>query len=230
MYSYSSNFSTYGEDCRHDGSCSDGTYMIDDCGYCRWIYSSEWNNCLCCDGIVNSGKIWNPCGKCILNTTSNFYTLGKDCNGTCDGSKEYDDCGQCLYRTDYKWNSCSNDNIDSAATTSKATIIGKDDKSSSSSKTEKIQIYAIIGGIAALLIILVIAVCFVLKLNKKQKEQSKQVNKILKEYAQIDEIENQSDMGDVGAGSHVKCGEKDYVEDLIDQQPEGVVHKSGQNM
>ena len=223
MYLYASDFSTYGEDCRNDGSCGDGEHMIDDCGICRWVYSLEWNGCVGCDGIAHSGKEWNPCGLCIVNTTSNFQTLGQDCSGKCDGTMEYDDCGQCLPRNNVKWNSC---NVGS--TTTKATPIASDGASSlSSSMSVKIQMYAIIGGITAIFIILVIAVLVVYKLNRKQEQQTKQVNKILKQYAPVDDEDADEDADD-----QTKEGEKDHVhaDNMVHDQAEGVVDNTGQNV
>ena len=76
-----------------------------------------------CDNATNSGKEWNPCGKCILNSTFNFDTLGKDCSGTCDGTKEYDDCGRCLEPSDGEWNLCDtgSDTSDTSDTSTTST-------------------------------------------------------------------------------------------------------------
>ena len=58
------------KDCR--GTCNGG-YQNDSCGECLTPKSPEWNSCVGCDGIANSGKT-------------------KDCRDTCGGSYRIVNC------------------------------------------------------------------------------------------------------------------------------------------
>ncbi|ETO05633.1 hypothetical protein RFI_31762 [Reticulomyxa filosa] len=92
----SSNFATYGRDC--NDTCN-GQHAIDSCGQCLSQSDPSWDSCVGCDGVVNSGKQYNPCNHCMNASLPNFDTYGKDCNGVCDGGYIVDRCGQCLNGT-----------------------------------------------------------------------------------------------------------------------------------
>eukprot|EP01084_Bolivina_argentea_P179555 310264_1 len=91
------------------GNCF-GNRKIDSCGQCLLVSDVSWNNCIGCDGVVNSGKVFNSCGYCISHTDANFDDYGKDCRGICSTSATdtyyIDECGECLLRSDLKWNEC----------------------------------------------------------------------------------------------------------------------------
>ena len=98
------------------GTCF-GNMMFDGCGKCLSPSSSEWNNCIGCNGLPDESTYdcegtcggdysSNPCGYCIESTRNDFNTYGIACDGTCSTTIANDLCGQCLDVSSSDWNNC----------------------------------------------------------------------------------------------------------------------------
>eukprot|EP01084_Bolivina_argentea_P072547 131731_1 len=101
------DFTSFGKDCT--GNCindASKTHQKDKCGQCLLISDSNWNRCVGCDGIPDSGFEFNVCGQCLHSNDTVFETAGKDCYGTCNGNHTYDQCGACLATNDESMNVC----------------------------------------------------------------------------------------------------------------------------
>merc|ERR1712176_1156833 len=95
------DFEEYGKDCL--GVCG-GNAMMDRCGQCLHASSPQWDACVGCDNVVNSNKVFNECGACVLSTDADFEKYGRDCSGKCGQIYSIDECGQCLLPSDEAWN------------------------------------------------------------------------------------------------------------------------------
>ena len=78
----------------------------DECAQCIAESDPTWNDCVGCDGVAYSGMEFNPCGRCINSSRSDFVQFGTDCSGQCDGDHEMDECAQCLSSSDPQRNGC----------------------------------------------------------------------------------------------------------------------------
>jgi len=75
ILSNTTNFTTYGTDCR--GVCdTSGSYHKDECGNCTKISGDSWNSCFGCDGVAYSNATWR-CGVCA-------YIYSYEYNHACD--------------------------------------------------------------------------------------------------------------------------------------------------
>eukprot|EP00019_Armaparvus_languidus_P007722 CAMPEP_0168589786 /NCGR_PEP_ID=MMETSP0420-20121227/6203_1 /TAXON_ID=498008 /ORGANISM="Pessonella sp." /LENGTH=237 /DNA_ID=CAMNT_0008625367 /DNA_START=65 /DNA_END=775 /DNA_ORIENTATION=- len=79
--------------CAGRNSCkcdrNDDTKRLDNCGYCGVEGDALWNNCFGCDGIANSGFVYDRCGVCEGRNV---------CVSSCDFKpygEEKDECGVC---------------------------------------------------------------------------------------------------------------------------------------
>ena len=100
------DFNSFGKDCNDE---CDGNAQYDACNRCLVPSSSEWNECVGCDGKVDSNKTYNECGLCIDANDPEFDQYGRDCRGLCASSTEkyeIDSCGQCLAVSDPQANDC----------------------------------------------------------------------------------------------------------------------------
>jgi len=96
-------FDDFGKDCL--GGC-DSTLKEDRCGQCITESDQNWDNCVGCDNVANSGMEFNPCGYCIHSNSSDFGSYGYDCRNICNGGYQYDECGECRAQSDTDWNDC----------------------------------------------------------------------------------------------------------------------------
>jgi hypothetical protein len=157
------------KDCR--GVCF-GQYLTDRCGQCLSSENSaQWDSCVGCDGVPNSGKKVNICGYCLSTSDSDFSTYGMDCNQNCNGGFVVDSCGNCLSPSSEEYNSCkySTGSSDSKASTSLTLVI-------------------ILSVIGFLLLVLCGAVLY--KLWQRQQFNDQRFSTIVKQYQLMDSTGN----------------------------------------
>jgi len=181
-----SDFKTYGQDC--SGEC-EGDHEEDECGNCLLRTSDEWNGCVGCDGVANSGKIYNDCGSCQDPDDESFDEYGRDCTGNCAKSamsQHYvDECGQCLLLNDAKWNKCKNSTTDSN---------GNGNSNSNGAASDggdggggQVSMWYIIGGIGVFVLVIVVVAVFVW-MCKRYGEMKRQFDEIRKNYRPMEDM------------------------------------------
>lgn len=174
-------FSTLGKDCA--GKCY-GTSKNDSCGQCLVPSDKNWNHCVGCDGVPNSGKIYNPCGVCLPSNANDFDSHGKDCAGICNGDHWKDACGQCLLINDPKWDNCIRNSTNSNNNNNNNNNQAQNNKTS---KTDK-ELTTIIVIVCCLAFFIIIAACFIIfRLWKKQQDISDRFTSLANTYQMMDE-------------------------------------------
>jgi len=97
------SFADFGKDC--NGGCN-MTLKEDRCGQCVAESDQRWDDCVGCDNVANSGKVFNECGYCLSPDTDGFDTVGKDCRGKCGDLYTFDECDECKAVDDDTRNDC----------------------------------------------------------------------------------------------------------------------------
>merc|ERR1719242_841350 len=96
-------FADFGKDCI--GGCN-RSLKLDRCDQCLAESDQDWDSCVGCDNVANSGRSINPCGYCILSDAEDFASYGMSCRGDCESAYAYDECGECKAEDDASRNSC----------------------------------------------------------------------------------------------------------------------------
>ena len=75
--------------CTSEG-CNSGE-LRDLCGNCLVPYSPDWESCLGCDAVPDSGKELDQCGQCLLPGDSDWNSC-VGCDGNVGSGMEWDSC------------------------------------------------------------------------------------------------------------------------------------------
>lgn len=187
------------KDCK--GDCY-GSYELDQCEQCLLVGNSAFDACVGCDDIVNSTKVINPCGYCVLLNITDFESYGEDCNGECNGDRHIDDCGHCLLFSSDSFNDCS------------------DSGSSSSSETDKMLTTVIIAVCVITFLVVVCAGIIIYCLWKRQLSITDRFNTLASTYQMMDDIpvDQQSPQSSTLQQTSTKKGNKGYVQTVPDDE------------